>query len=560
MNIFRLINLFRKTNGRSPSPSELSKLKQQAEEIATQDNVLQFPQGGKDRLSPFDDFKASEDIYEQAQNLTPIEAIKEANNLIGRKGKYKNISAEDAKTKLGELQEIINKADAEPDLGTKLKDFDGDPDAMAQGGRIGFKIGGILDLLKMLQGKVGKKNITTADKIARPESALNRQMFGEFNERVNRKILDVPPMPSGFKLSREKLLKNFPELDESYADEIMALDKELQGRVLTMLKDRRKDPDAYDKLLMEKGDTLDFQGEFDRSVRRSKNAAGGLAYMLGEPRDGLEKGGAPSDVVDSGLLDRNFDKLDLDEITDILKSIGVDNKADGGIISLKEGGPPNPGRRNFMKLMAGLASIPVLGKFFKPAAKVAKTVVPLQNTTTAMPAWFPKFVDKVIDKGVGTKIDADIMKYEVKELPGIQVTKHDDGRIYVEGQNDYSRSYDIEYQPPGYEVVDYKSGKAVKTKGDFTASEEVPVNMDPDGNVDFEGEILEEVGDILTSDGRVMEEFATGTKLKTSTRGEHRVGQAEVAAENAADEAAERAAMEAEDFAEGGLAYLLGEK
>jgi len=104
MNIFRLINLFRKTNGRSPTPSELAKLKQQAEEIATQDNVLQFPQGGKDRLSPFDDFKASEDIYEQAQNLTPIEAMKEANNLIGRKGKYKNISAEDAKKKLGELE------------------------------------------------------------------------------------------------------------------------------------------------------------------------------------------------------------------------------------------------------------------------------------------------------------------------------------------------------------------------------------------------------------------------------------------------------------------------
>ena len=71
-------------------------------------------------------------------------------------------------------------------------------------------------------------------------------------------------MPGGFKLSREKLLKNFPELDESYADEIMAMVKELQARVLTMLKDRRKNPEAYDKLLMEKGDTLDFQGEFDR--------------------------------------------------------------------------------------------------------------------------------------------------------------------------------------------------------------------------------------------------------------------------------------------------------
>ena len=46
--------------------------------------------------------------------------------------------------------------------------------------------------------------------------------------------------------------------------------------------------------------------------------------------------------------------------------------AQGGIIGLKQGGPPNPGRRNFMKIMAGLASIPVFGKFFK-GAKVAKT-------------------------------------------------------------------------------------------------------------------------------------------------------------------------------------------
>ena len=547
-----LIKRFTKEAGRSPNSVELTNLKKMAQEMESSEKVIPFPMGGKDKVSPFKPrpepkSKTLEDSMESFFGFKPRPKPETEAEMLERMNRQNKESVARLKKK------------KEKDLGEKLRDYDGDPDAMAMGGRAGFNVGGIAKLLKFLQGKVGKKNITTADKIARPESALNREMFGAFENRINRKTLDVPPMPSGFKLSREKLLKNFPELDESYADEIMALDKELQGRVLMMLKDRRKDPDAYDKLLMEKGDTLDFQGEFDRSVRRSKNAGGGLAYMLGEPRDGLEKGGAPSDVVDSGLLDRNFDKLDLDEITDILKSIGVDNKADGGIISLKEGGPPNPGRRNFMKLMAGLASIPVLGKFFKPAAKVAKTVVPLQNTTTVMPAWFPKFVDKVIDKGVGTKIDADIMKYEVKELPGIQVTKHDDGRIYVEGQNDYSRSYDIEYQPPGYEVVDYKSGKAVKTKGDFTASEEVPVNMDPDGNIDFEGEILEEVGDILTSDGRVMEEFATGTKLKTSTRGESRVGQAEVAAENAADDAAERAAMEADEFASGGLAKLLGE-
>ena len=175
----------------------------------------------------------------------------------------------------------------EKDLGSKLEDYDGDPDAMAIGGRAGFGKGDIVTkglpfLMKEINKRFGKKAITTADKIDRPESALNREMFGAFNERVNRKTLEVPSMPSGFQLSREKLLKNFPELDESYADEIMAMDKDLQARVLTMLKDRRKNPEAYDKLLMEKGDTLDFQGEFDRSVRRSKNAQGGrIGFDMG---------------------------------------------------------------------------------------------------------------------------------------------------------------------------------------------------------------------------------------------------------------------------------------
>jgi hypothetical protein len=164
-----------------------------------------------------------------------------------------------------------------------LKDADDDPDMpeMAEGGRIGFAGGGIKFLLDLINKKAGKDVLKTADKIDRPESALNRDMFGAFEDRMNRQTLDVPKVPSGFKLSKEKLLKNFPEIDESFADEIMAMDKNMQTRIIEMLKDRRKNPKAYDKLLSEKGDTLDFQGEFDRSVQRNKNAGGGLNYLMG---------------------------------------------------------------------------------------------------------------------------------------------------------------------------------------------------------------------------------------------------------------------------------------
>ena len=160
----------------------------------------------------------------------------------------------------------------------------GPRDSAAVGGRIGFKMGtgkGIMKLKDLINKKFGKGTMKTVDKINRPESALNRDMFGEFEGRMNRQTLDVPEAPSGFKLSRERLLKNFPEIDEDFVDEIMAMDRDLQLRVISMLRDRRKNPEAYDKLLMEKGDTLDFQGEFDRSIQRGKNADGGLNYLMG---------------------------------------------------------------------------------------------------------------------------------------------------------------------------------------------------------------------------------------------------------------------------------------
>jgi hypothetical protein len=212
--------------------------------------------------------------------------------------------------------------------------------------------------------------------------------------------------------------------------------------------------------------------------------------------------------------------------------------ADGGLITGRMGfaeGPKDPSRRKFIKIMGGLASLPIVGKYFKFAEKAAPVVQQLKNTTTTMPEWFPSFIDKVINRGVGKKIDADLMEYEVKELPGIKVTKSDDGRVFVEGQNDYYKSYEIDYTPPGYEVIDEKTGKAVKRPGDFMAQEEVPVNVDPDGNADFDAEVLEDLDQILGSDTRTMEEFATGKSVKGMKSGEFAVGRAEAQADAAKD-------------------------
>ena len=112
------------------------------------------------------------------------------------------------------------------------------------------------------------------------EKSMQRDMQRELKKPA-REILDVPPVPEGFKLSKEKLMAKFPEIDESFADEMVNMDKDTAGRLIKMLENRRLDPEAYDRLLAEYGDTLEFQAEFDKVVRRKNNNQGGLNYLMG---------------------------------------------------------------------------------------------------------------------------------------------------------------------------------------------------------------------------------------------------------------------------------------
>ena len=61
----------------------------------------------------------------------------------------------------------------------------------------------------------------------------------------------------------------------------MKLDRDTQGRIIKMLENRRLDPEAYDRLLDQYGETLEFQKEFDKYIRRKKNSEGGLNYLMG---------------------------------------------------------------------------------------------------------------------------------------------------------------------------------------------------------------------------------------------------------------------------------------
>jgi hypothetical protein len=225
-----------------------------------------------------------------------------------------------------------------------------------------------------------------------------------------------------------------------------------------------------------------------------------------------------------------------EELDEIYES-GIMAMANGGRIGFADG-PNDPSRRTFLKFMAGIASLPIVGKFFK-SAKVAK-VVPLKNTTTVMPEWFPQFVEKALAKGVSKKIDADLTEIEIPELPGVKVQAHDDGRILVEGKNAYNEPYEINYTPPGYEVIDETTGKAVKTPGEFQASDTRFRQTGPElDDVDVDYDTVKDIDDIVGGNSTELEGFAKGTGETKYTKGQKAVDEADARSQYSGQERAD---------------------
>jgi hypothetical protein len=87
-------------------------------------------------------------------------------------------------------------------------------------------------------------------------------------------------------------------------------------------------------------------------------------------------------------------------------NIGINFKKSlsGGRFGFKDGSKPkSPGRRTFMKTIAGLASLPFVGKLFKPAAKVAEAGPAIAEGVKLGFDKFMMLVDKI--KRLGRKTD-----------------------------------------------------------------------------------------------------------------------------------------------------------
>ena len=172
-------------------------------------------------------------------------------------------------------------------------------------------------------------------------------------------------------------------------------------------------------------------------------------------------------------------------------SQGIIGLKDGGRIGFKDGSDPkDPSRRGFLKLMGGLAAIPIIGKYFKPAAKVADKAVPvIQDGAKLGYENFMLLVDKIKRLGktaddLATKERERVTRYDGKDgneyelvedltTGNISVTKDKPGvAVYGRGTDDVQAVDVIENRSTfiykkGEDVVNTKTGKSKRTPDEY---------------------------------------------------------------------------------------------
>ena len=246
--------------------------------------------------------------------------------------------------------------------------------------------------------------------------------------------------------------------------------------------------------------------------------------------------------------------------------------ANGGRIGFDNGGF-NKGRRNFLKLAAGLASVPFIGKFFKLAKPAAKAVKAVETSNAAgMPAWFPKLVDKVMKEGkdLGGTVERQIVK-EVELPSGTKVVVDHDlntGNTIVDvGMGKHGFSSGRYGQPARLELTKgewiepTKGKKGVKTKDEFSVEEAEFTGGHPE-NIKFEESSIESYGN-HASDFSEVEKYATGKNVDKYNIKGTRKSEADEFAQGRAEARADEWQPDwddslPEDYAKGGLAHMLG--
>jgi len=206
----------------------------------------------------------------------------------------------------------------------------------------------------------------------------------------------------------------------------------------------------------------------------------GFVKFTGRKPDGLEKIKIKQEALER--IKQQDKVVDMEgNVIDTSKGImgGKEMKAMGGRIGYKDG-PDQPGRRKFMKIMGGLATIPFVGKFFKGAKTAAPAVEKAAEVAGQAPSYFFDLVAKIKmfgKPGISIGPRQNTMNYKNYEL--MEDVSTGDLRI-TKQKGDPEFNYEEE-------VMEYRKGQ--RTEDGVIPDEygEATIRPDMDGKMkDFE--------------------------------------------------------------------------
>ena len=200
-------------------------------------------------------------------------------------------------------------------------------------------------------------------------------------ERLMRNGIDPNSLKNANQVENAlKMIDNRPKIQEGITSTKSAKIMDLEG----------KEIDPRSKIMG--GKQAETEAEIaERLSRENKETIGKIKNrqkMLDDAIDDASPGFSGDRKVDAELVAENlaermgkvYDDLPTKERLDLYeqafqgltkKRFDPDGMATGGRAGFKDG-PDQPGRRKFMKIMGGLATLPILGKFVKPAMPLIK--------------------------------------------------------------------------------------------------------------------------------------------------------------------------------------------
>ena len=249
-------------------------------QILLKDNRIELPEDVRKSLANYDDLRGGGD-----QSMDPLkiferyyerdnEALGTLDGIIDTaenefKAADEFLASEDNfKVKKPVVRESLDDEAVEISETSDLPDPDDDI-PFAQGGRVGFSQGGIKALMAMMNKKFGKGTVKTADEV----KVTDEMLFERDKRRVLEELEDYKEILPEF-YQRMTLKIKYPGISDELIAKIMADDNPQRiAEVMATMDEAFK--------MMDKGMSSDEILSAFKNTPRSKNAGGGLNYLMG---------------------------------------------------------------------------------------------------------------------------------------------------------------------------------------------------------------------------------------------------------------------------------------